>query len=243
MKKRLVLVIAVVMVLAFAAGTVAAPAVTDITAKLAADFKFTLNGNDWQAKDADGSVMAPIVYKDRTYLPVRAISEALGVKVDWDADTRTVILGEAPVKEEPVKEEPVKEEPVKEEPVKEEPVKEEPVKEEPVKEEPAPAAELAISPTGADLSKANVADADVKITWGPATKITGITGSALGGAVKITLNEGKEYTVAGDVLTLKADAVAALLPVPISMVPDGTVMTLTIKFDQGEKTFDITVVS
>ncbi|NLT19543.1 MAG: hypothetical protein GXY16_00935, partial [Syntrophomonadaceae bacterium] len=123
------------------------------------------------------------------------------------------------------------------------PVKEEPVKEEPVKEEPAPAAELAISPTGADLSKANVADADVKITWGPATKITGITGSALGGAVKITLNEGKEYTVAGDVLTLKADAVAALLPVPISMVPDGTVMTLTIKFDQGEKTFDITVVS
>jgi len=238
MKKRLVLVIAVVMVLAFAAGTVAAPAVTDITAKLAADFKFTLNGNDWQAKDADGSVMAPIVYKDRTYLPVRAISEALGVKVDWDADTRTVILGEAPVKEEPVKEEPVKEEPVKEEPVKEEPVKEEPVKEEPVKEEPAPAAELAISPTGADLSKA-----DVKITWGPATKITGITGSALGGAVKITLNEGKEYTVAGDVLTLKADAVAALLPVPISMVPDGTVMTLTIKFDQGEKTFDITVVS
>ena len=228
MKKRLVLVIAVVMVLAFAAGTVAAPAVTDITAKLAADFKFTLNGNDWQAKDADGSVMAPIVYKDRTYLPVRAISEALGVKVDWDADTRTVILGEAPVKEEPVKEEPVKEEPVKEEPVK---------------EEPAPAAELAISPTGADLSKANVADADVKITWGPATKITAITGSALGGAVKITLNEGKEYTVAGDVLTLKADAVAALLPVPISMVPDGTVMTLTIKFDQGEKTFDITVVS
>ncbi|MDD3853363.1 MAG: X2-like carbohydrate binding domain-containing protein, partial [Syntrophomonadaceae bacterium] len=100
-----------------------------------------------------------------------------------------------------------------------------------------------ISPAGGDLSKANVADMAINITWGPATKITGITGSALGGAVNITLNDGKEYTVAGDVLTLNANAVAALLPVPISMVPDGTVMTLTIKFDQGEKTFDIKVVS
>ena len=232
MKKRLVLVMAVIMVFAFAAGTIAAPAVQSITANLAGDIKFIVNGNDWQAKDADGSVMAPIVYKDRTYLPVRAIGEALGVKVDWIDASRTVVLGDTPVKEEPVKEEPVKEEPVKEEPVKEEPVK----------EEPAPAAELAISPTGTDLSKSNVADADINITWGPATKITGITGSALGGAVNITLNEGKEYTVAGDVLTLKADAVAALLPVPINMVPDGTVMTLTIKFDQGEKTYDITVV-
>ena len=37
----------------------------------------------------------PVIVDSRTLVPVRAISDALGVKVDWDATTRTVILGEA----------------------------------------------------------------------------------------------------------------------------------------------------
>ena len=36
----------------------------------------------------------PVIVDSRTLVPVRAISDALGVAVDWDADTRTVILGE-----------------------------------------------------------------------------------------------------------------------------------------------------
>lgn len=36
----------------------------------------------------------PVIVDSRTLVPVRAISDALGVKVDWDAETRTVILGE-----------------------------------------------------------------------------------------------------------------------------------------------------
>ena len=32
------------------------------------------------------------IMSDRTYLPVRAVGEALGCKVDWDADNRTVII-------------------------------------------------------------------------------------------------------------------------------------------------------
>lgn len=36
--------------------------------------------------------VAPILRNDRTLVPLRAISEALGVEVDWDNDTRTVIL-------------------------------------------------------------------------------------------------------------------------------------------------------
>ncbi|HHV15719.1 MAG TPA: hypothetical protein GXX58_03995 [Gelria sp.] len=225
MKKKGILILVAVMLFAFTAGVVAAPAVQQITATLATDFKFTLDGKTWAPKDADGSAMYPIVYKDRTYLPVRAIGEALGIKVDWDKDTRTVILGEAAV----------------------EPVKEDPVKEDPVKEEPAPAAELAISPTTFDYNKNAGADGDVNITWGSATKITGITGSAMGGALKITLEEGTHYVVKdnGDgtgVLTIKTE-VTDLLPVPITMVPDGTELTLTIKFDQGEKEFIIKVVS
>jgi hypothetical protein len=217
------------MLFAFTAGVVAAPAVQTITASLANDFKFTLNGEAWTPKDADGSTMAPIVYNDRTYLPARAIAEALGITVGWDAETRTVILGEpaAPVEEEPVEEEPVEEEPIEEEPI-------------------APEAELAIEPTGSDYSKSAPADIPINITWGTATEITEITGSALGGAVKINPEADKHYVVddKGDgtaVLTIKTE-ITKLLPVDISMVPEGTTLTLTIAFDNGDKKdFAVTV--
>jgi hypothetical protein len=229
MKKRWIMLLATVMLFAFTAGVVAAPAVQTITASLANDFKFTLNGEAWTPKDADGSTMAPIVYNDRTYLPARAIAEALGITVGWDAETRTVILGEpaAPVEEEPVEEEPVEEEPIEEEPI-------------------APEAELAIEPTGSDYSKSAPADIPINITWGTATEITEITGSALGGAVKINPEADKHYVVddKGDgtaVLTIKTE-ITKLLPVDISMVPEGTTLTLTIAFDNGDKKdFAVTV--
>ncbi len=37
-----------------------------------------------------------IIINDRTYLPVRALCEALGYEVDWNNDTRSVIIGTAP---------------------------------------------------------------------------------------------------------------------------------------------------
>lgn len=231
MKKKWILMLAVVMLFAFTAGVVAAPEVQQITAKLATDFNITLNGNAWAPKDADGSDLYPLVYNNRTYLPVRAVAEALNVKVDWDAKTSTVILGEAAVAPAP----------------KEEPKKEEPKKEEPKKEEPKPAAELAISPTGSDYNKNKEADVAINVTWGSATKITAVNGSAMGGALKLNLVEGTHYVIKdnGDgtgVLTVKT-ALTSLLPIPITAVPDGTELTLTIKFDQGEKSFVIKVVS
>lgn len=225
MKKKWILILVAVMLFAFTAGVVAAPVVQQVTATLATDFKFTLDGKTWAPKDVDGSDMYPLVYEGRTYLPVRAIGEALGIKVDWDKDTRTVILGEAAVASAS---------------------KEEPKKEEPKKEEPAPAAELAISPTAANYSKSNQADIPIGITWGKATRIAEIKGTAMGGVLAIDLVEGTHYVVTdnedgtGD-LTVKT-ALTSLLPIDISMVPDGTELTLTIKFDQGEKTFVIKVV-
>ena len=69
----------------------------------------------------------------------------------------------------------------------------------------------------------------------------------MGGALKINLVEGTHYVVKdnGDgtaVLTVKTE-LTSLLPVPITMVPDGTELTLNIKFDKGEKNFIIKVVS
>lgn len=228
MKKRWIVLLTVAMLFAFTAGVVAGPDVENITASLANDIKITLNGKDWTPMD-NGNPMAPIVYNGRTYLPVRAVGEAVGIKVDWDEATRTVILGEAPAPaEEPAA--PAEEEPAA-----------------PAEEEPAaPPADLAIEPAAADFSKSAPADIPVKVTWGPAKAITGITGSALNGAVKINPEADKHYVVTdnGDgtaVLTIKTE-ITKLLPVDISLVPEGTTLTLTIAFDNGDKKdFAVTV--
>lgn len=36
--------------------------------------------------------VAPMIIQDRTYVPIRAISELLGAEVDWNSDTREVII-------------------------------------------------------------------------------------------------------------------------------------------------------
>ena len=33
------------------------------------------------------------IYNDRVYVPLRFVSECLGLKVDWDGETQTVIIG------------------------------------------------------------------------------------------------------------------------------------------------------
>jgi len=38
---------------------------------------------------------APFIKDDRTLVPARAVSEALGASVDWDADTRTVTVAKS----------------------------------------------------------------------------------------------------------------------------------------------------
>lgn len=36
--------------------------------------------------------VAPVIYKDRTYIPARFISQSLGMKVGWDATSTTVLI-------------------------------------------------------------------------------------------------------------------------------------------------------
>jgi hypothetical protein len=47
-------------------------------------------------KDSAGNNIEPFIYNGTTYLPVRAVGEAIGKKVDWDGATQTVYLGEKP---------------------------------------------------------------------------------------------------------------------------------------------------
>ena len=56
------------------------------------DIKITLDGNALVPKDANGNTVEPFIINGTTYLPVRAISEALGLGVAWDGVTSTVKL-------------------------------------------------------------------------------------------------------------------------------------------------------
>lgn len=47
-------------------------------------------------KDANGTVVEPFIVDGTTYLPVRAVGEAMGKTVDWDGRTHTVYVGNVP---------------------------------------------------------------------------------------------------------------------------------------------------
>ena len=59
----------------------------------------TLDGKRVEPKDANGKTVEPFIIDGTTYLPLRAVAGALGLTVDWNADTNTAILtGGQPVK-------------------------------------------------------------------------------------------------------------------------------------------------
>ena len=60
------------------------------------DIKIMLNGQELIPKDAAGKVVEPFISDGTTYLPVRALSEALGLAVSYDGKTSTVYLGANP---------------------------------------------------------------------------------------------------------------------------------------------------
>lgn len=60
------------------------------------DIKLVVNGKEVTPKDASGKVVEPFAYNGTTYLPVRAVGEALGKSVRWEGETQTVHLGELP---------------------------------------------------------------------------------------------------------------------------------------------------
>ena len=55
-----------------------------------ADFKIFVNGKEFTSDPT------PVVIEGRTFLPLRAIGDALGVKVEWNEELRQVEVGEPP---------------------------------------------------------------------------------------------------------------------------------------------------
>lgn len=64
---------------------------------LSKEMKLVLNGGPW-TMDINGETFYPLIYNDRTYLPVRAVAEALDVPIAYEAESKTVYIGERTVK-------------------------------------------------------------------------------------------------------------------------------------------------
>lgn len=85
-------IVAVALIGVLAVGTAAATAYQTISAALRPDITVELNGKEQTMKDVNGKEVYPISYNGSTYLPIRAIGEALGLTVNWDSATQTVDL-------------------------------------------------------------------------------------------------------------------------------------------------------
>ena len=64
------------------------------------NIKIIVNGEEITPTDANGNVVEPFIADGTTYLPVRALANALGQEVFWDGETNSVYIGEMPEKEE-----------------------------------------------------------------------------------------------------------------------------------------------
>lgn len=66
---------------------------TEIKAILSQEVSVRYEGEVQVMKDGAGNVVYPIMYNGTTYLPIRAVSNMMDVPVNWEASTKTVILG------------------------------------------------------------------------------------------------------------------------------------------------------
>lgn len=62
------------------------------------NIKIFVNGEEVVPKDANGEVVEPFISNGTTYLPVRALANALGQDVTWDGETNSVYIGTVPEK-------------------------------------------------------------------------------------------------------------------------------------------------
>lgn len=79
-------------VLAAGSLTIAAGAVSSVTAQLSPGISIVVDGAERTFYNANGAEVHPITYNGTTYLPIRSIGELMGRNVNWDQSTLTVSI-------------------------------------------------------------------------------------------------------------------------------------------------------
>ncbi len=92
-KTMTVLVLALALVGALTLAANAANGLQAIQAYLNSTITIKMDGEPQILLDANGNRVYPISYNGTTYLPVRAVGNLVGLEVDWDQATQTVLLG------------------------------------------------------------------------------------------------------------------------------------------------------
>lgn len=96
MKRKSKFILALVLMLVFSTVVFAARKV-NITVTYD-NIKVVVDGKEVQfGKDTKGNQIEPFIYNGTTYLPLRAVAEAVGKEVKWDQNTKTAFLGDGKV--------------------------------------------------------------------------------------------------------------------------------------------------
>ncbi|MCL2388193.1 MAG: copper amine oxidase N-terminal domain-containing protein [Defluviitaleaceae bacterium] len=85
-------VITTILLIAFATSAYAAARTQSISVTYN-NIRLVINGTHVIPRDAQGNVVEPFIFGGTTFLPVRAVAEALGEEVRWDGNTQTVYVG------------------------------------------------------------------------------------------------------------------------------------------------------
>ena len=84
--------LSLLLTLAMALGICGTALADEVTGLEDESVTVTIDGEEVELTDADGDSVAPIIVDGSTYLPIRAVAEALGLDVDWDRVNREVQL-------------------------------------------------------------------------------------------------------------------------------------------------------
>lgn len=63
------------------------------------NIKIYIDGIRLEPKDENGNIIEPFISEGTTYLPVRAISQALGKEVSWDSSENSIYIGAKPIED------------------------------------------------------------------------------------------------------------------------------------------------
>ncbi|BBI33521.1 prefoldin domain-containing protein [Cohnella abietis] len=93
-KKAFVAIISASMLASMGTGALAATKLKEIKAYLNPEVRVQVDGTYVDLRDVKGNAIAPITYNGANYFPIRSISDALDIAVDYNETTKTIILGE-----------------------------------------------------------------------------------------------------------------------------------------------------